>query len=118
MTIGRRYADFCIRTLVALLIPIGFLSASDIFQQDFWYAFALTIVATCCCWVILFLWKLPVHRYPHVYLFLILYLVGYFVKFYVLAYFVLNGETYWVYLDVFYRFERQILEDYWTVTRS
>src|SRR6266581_5314213 len=112
----KRHADFGARAFIVLLLPLGFLTISDIFQGDFWYDFALTIIAACCCWAILFLWKLPIRRYPHVYVFLAFYLIGYFVKFYVLAYLVLHGETYWEYLDVYYRLERQILEDYWTVT--
>lgn len=116
MTSVKRHAEFGARAFLVLLLPVGFLTVSDIFQQDYWYDFALTIIAACCCWTILFLWKLPVRRYPHVYLFLTFYLIGYFIKFYVLAYLVLNGEIYWEYLDVYYRFERQILEDYWTVT--
>lgn len=105
-----------IRALVAALPGIGFLLVSDIFQSDYWYAFFLTLTTTLCWCTALFWWRPSASRYPHVYLFFGLYMLGYFLKFYALAYLVQHGDIYWEYLDVYYRLERRILEDYPTVT--
>lgn len=108
--------SFAIRSIVAALPVVGFWLVADIFQDDYWYAFFLTFSATLCWWIALFWWTPSASRYPHVHLFFGLYMLGYFVKFYILAYLVQNGETYWEYLDVYYRLERRVLEDYPSVT--
>src|SRR6266850_5691132 len=103
---------------VAALLPLaGFVAVSEIFQQDYWYALFLTMTATVCWCTALFWWRPSASRYPHVYLFFALYMLGYFLKFYVLAHFVQNDETYWEYVDVYYRFERQVLEDHESVIK-
>src|SRR5437879_2676141 len=99
--------SFVVRAIAAALPAIGFIAVSDIFQEDYWYAFLWTITATLCWCTALFWWRPSASRYPQVYLFFALFILGYFIKFYILAYLVQNGEIYWEYLDVYYRLERR-----------